>query len=282
MNSMTKAGCPLNARSFLFVPGDRPERFPKAIASGADCVIIDLEDSVDPERKNTARQAARNFMEAGARVLLRVNAVDTPWYAEDLALCASSEVQGVVFPKAESLSELENLRNVLRPKTVILPLIETAKGIANVRSIAEGPGIGRLMFGSVDLCLDLDLQPDDSEQELNWYRSALVLASRAAGLPAPVDGVFLRLQDEAGLLRACHAARRSGFGGKLCVHPCQVGLVRRALSATPEELDWALRVLQAAQSSPGAFRFQGTMVDAPVLLRARRLLESVDESTRVS
>lgn len=274
MKSLAPTNSPLHGRTFLFVPGDRPERYSKAIASGADCVIIDLEDSVDPGRKNTARQAAQQFIETGARVLLRINAADTPWHSEDLELCISPHVLGVVCPKVESACELANLRRALRPQTVVLPLIETAKGVVNVHAIAEGLGVGRLIFGSVDLSLDLDLQPDDSEQQLSWHRAVVVLASRAAGLPAPVDGVFLNLQDEVGFEQASRAARRSGFGGKLCLHPSQVSGVHLAFSASPAERDWALRVLQTAQSMPGAFRFEGRMVDAPVLQRARRLLSS--------
>jgi citrate lyase subunit beta/citryl-CoA lyase len=272
MNPLTKPTCPLNGRSFLFVPGDRPERFTKAIASGADCVIIDLEDSVDPERKVIARNAARSFMESGARVLLRLNGAGTPWFIDDLALCTSSGVLGVVVPKVESAADLGRLQQRLSPETVVLPLVETAKGVVNVDAIAEALGRGRLVFGSVDLCLDLGIQTDDDEHELAWYRTAVILASRASRLPAPVDGVFLNLHDNSGLARSSKAARRMGFGGKLCLHPSQIENVHIAFSASSAEVDWAQQVLRAAQSAHGAFRFEGRMIDAPVLERARRLV----------
>lgn len=267
---------PLCARTFLFVPGDRPERFAKAAASGADAVIIDLEDAVLPEGKASARAAAHAYLCNGGQALLRINAPDTRWFEDDLSLCTALGVLGVICPKAERPADLIRIGGYLRPGAALLPLIETAKGMRDVHAIAATQDVGRLLFGSIDLSLDLDLVPSEDEHELSCYRAQLVLASRAAGLAAPVDGVFLDLRDEAALARAALAARRGGFGAKLCLHPAQIATVRSAFTPDAEELAWARRVLDAASNKNGAFLFEGRMVDAPVLARARRLVAAAE------
>ena len=137
---------------------------------------------------------------------------------------------------------------------------------------------GRLLFGSVDLSLDLNLDPSECEPELSSYRALLVMASRAAGLAPPIDGVTLNLQNEVVLASATHAARRAGFGAKLCLHPSQIATVHRAFAPSADELAWARRVLIASCEQSGAFSFEGRMVDAPVLTRARMLTASIGQS----
>lgn len=272
---------PLQARSLLFVPGDRPERYAKAVASGADAVIIDLEDAVAPDAKAAARAAAHEYLCGGGHALLRINALDSVWAEDDMPLCGAPGVLGVVCPKTEHPTDLARIASHMRPGTSLLPLIETAKGLRDIHSIAAADRIGRLLFGSVDLSLDLNLAPSEHEEELSSYRALLVLASRAAGLAPPVDGVTLNLQDDAALARATQTARRAGFGAKLCLHPVQIATVHRAFAASAEELAWAERVLNNARGQTGAFQFEGRMVDTPVLQRARRFLSSVVEVNEV-
>jgi citrate lyase subunit beta/citryl-CoA lyase len=262
----------------LFVPGDRPERFAKAIASGADAVIIDLEDAVAPQAKAGARAAARDYLgREGHAALLRINAPGTKWEEDDLSICSAPGVLGVVCPKTENPTDLARIAEHLRPGTALFPLIETAKGLRDIHAIAATDRIGRLLFGSVDLSLDLNLDPSECEPELSSYRALLVLASRAAGLAPPVDGVTLDLQNEAALLGVTQAARRAGFGAKLCLHPSQIAVVHQAFAPSAEELDWARRVLVASCGQSGAFSFEGRMVDAPVLARARLLTASIGQ-----
>lgn len=257
-------------RSYLFVPATHPARFAKACASGADAVIIDLEDAVSADAKDDARVAARAFFDAGGHALLRVNAVDTAWFAQDMALCASAGVTGIVLPKAESTHELDAVRSALQEPKPVLPIIESAAGMANAASIAAHPQTERLLFGTVDFCLDMNLQGDG--EELLFYRSQLVLASRLGGIGMPVDGPALTIQDSEALQRACEHASRIGFGGKLCIHPAQVADVNRCFSPSDAEVAWAVRIVDRAGSGAGAFSLDGKMVDAPVMARAARIL----------
>jgi citrate lyase subunit beta / citryl-CoA lyase len=264
---------PSTAHSFLFVPADRPERFKKALDSGANCVIIDLEDAVSPAAKQGARQAVYTFFANGGRALLRINALDSEWAVDDLELCAAVAATGVVLPKVETNACIAKLRQYLNQDTPILPLIETAKGLINIRNIASEHTVLRLLFGTVDFCLDLNID-DDDDKTLDHYRSTFVLVSRSEGLQAPVDGVITTLDDMAVLTASASSAKRMGFGGKLCIHPSQVATVNRCFQATAQQLAWAHQVLVIAQSNAGAFQFEGKMVDAPVLALASRLIQS--------
>lgn len=261
------------ARSYLFVPADWPERFTKALDAGADAVIIDLEDAVAPGAKAAAREALQAWLaSAQARpVHVRVNAPQTPWFAQDLALCAHPLVQGVVLPKAETADQVAAVV-AAAPGTPVLPLVETAVGIGSARSVARAPGVQRLVFGSIDFQADLGIEGEDDA--LLAFRSELVLASRLASLQAPVDGVTTALSDEQAIVQDTARARRLGFGAKLCIHPRQVAAVNQGFTPGAQEIDWARRVLAAAQASGGAaVAVDGKMVDAPALLRARSLLD---------
>jgi citrate lyase subunit beta/citryl-CoA lyase len=260
------------ARSYLFVPGNRPERYAKALASGAHAVIIDLEDAVSACDKMTAREAARAYFASGGSALVRINSLDTQWVHEDLALCRAAGVTGVVLPKAESAASINEVALGLRAGTPVLPLIETAVGMLNARDIAAAPAVLRLLFGTVDFCLDLNIEGDN--EELASHRAWLCLVSRAACLQPPVDGVTLALKDLPALQASTLAARRIGFGGKLCIHPSQVAPVNACFQPASEQLEWARRVLELAEASVGAFELEGKMVDAPVIARARKMIEA--------
>ena len=257
-------------RSYLFVPGDRTERIGKARASGADAVIVDLEDAVAPANKVAARDAVAGALDAAAPVVLRVNGADTAWFADDARLAVHPGVAAVMLPKAAAAEAVAALRSASGGKPV-LALIESAAGMANVAALAATAGVARLVFGSIDFQLDLDIADDD--QALLAFRSQLVLASRVANLPAPVDGVTPSFDDEARIEAEARRARSLGFGAKLCIHPKQVAIVNGAFSPSAAELAWAQRVVDAAAAADGAaVAVDGRMVDAPVLARARRLL----------
>ena len=266
------------ARSFLFVPGHRPERFAKALASGADAVIIDLEDAVPLDAKGTARTALldawKDFDPAErARLLVRVNPAGTPWYEADLAAVASLTGLGaLMLPKAENPQQVEQAFRTSSKR--VLPLIESAEGVGQMDAIARAAGTLRLGLGHIDLQADLGLRCGPDEAELAPVRLAMVVASRRAGLPAPVDGVTTATQDAEALAADAQRSRRFGFGAKLCIHPAQVAGVHQALAPTQAECDWARRVLAAeVAAGGGAFSVDGKMVDPPVLLLARKLLQ---------
>ena len=270
------------ARTFLFVPADRPERHARALASDAGGVIVDLEDAVAPERKATAREQLRaSFAALSAaereRLLVRINARGTPWFDGDRALvgelAAEGLIAGVVLPKAERAADLQQLAADIGRHGVLVPLIESAAGLEAAVELAAAPQVLRLAFGNLDFQADLGLACDADEAELVPVRLALVLASRRAGLAAPIDGVTPDWRDTARLANDTARARRGGFGAKLCIHPDQVAPVHAALGPSPDELAWARRVLDATHAAGGGVvSLDGRMVDAPVVRLAERLL----------
>ncbi|MFE4963815.1 HpcH/HpaI aldolase/citrate lyase family protein [Streptomyces sp. NPDC056660] len=259
------------ARSLLFVPGDRPDRFAKAAASGADLVVLDLEDAVAPERKATAREFVRDWLAGGRAALVRINAHGTPWYEDDLAMAQDAGAP-LMVPKAEDPERLAGHR------TVQVPLIETALGVLRARELCAVPGVVRPAFGSIDLAAQLAVNPADREA-LHHARATLVLAAAAASVAPPVDGVTTAVNDTEAARDDTVYAARLGFSGKLCVHPGQVAVVHEALAPTPGEVRWAREVVEAAAGNTVAV-LGGNMIDKPVVDRARRLLVRAGDRSR--
>lgn len=260
------------ARSWLFVPGDRPERFDKAVASGADMVICDLEDSVTADAKDAARTAVAAWLRSGGSAAVRVNPVGAPWHDEDIAALAGAEgLRAIVLPKSQDTAEVSDVAWSI--KAPIVPLVETALGILRAADIAALPSVARLAFGTLDYALDVGADADDDAAML-LARTSVVMCSRAVGAPGPIDGVTTALDDEARLQSDTAKSRALGFTGKLCVHPRQIAGVHRGFASTAEQLAWARDILAvAAASSVGAARTpDGMMVDAPVIARANAIL----------
>jgi len=261
--------------TYLFVPGNRPERFDKALASGADAVIMDLEDAVAPEDKDRARAYVRTWFDAhrdaADRVVVRINERAARWFDADRMLLREAGLRFAMLPKTETAEEITAVRAALPAQGCVLPLIETARGVDNVRAIAAAEGVIRLAFGTLDYALDLDLSGD--ERGLAYPSARIALASRCAGIDAPIAGVTADIDDDARLAADLAFARAFGFGAKLCIHPKQVALVHKALLPTPAEIDWAKRVLAAAEGAAGAVQVDGRMVDRPVVLKARAILD---------
>lgn len=259
-------------RSFLFLPATRLERLDKALTSGADAVIIDLEDAVAPADKAAARAALANAAApmasaAPGTLWLRINAMGTREASADLDLWQALPAPGIVLSKTQRLDELR----ALPPGCPVLALIESAQGLAMAPRLGEVPAVVGLAFGSIDYALDLGgIDPDDREA-LRHARSTLVWAARVAGLPAPVDGVTARLDDDAALLADAGEARRLGFGAKLCIHPRQVATVNAMFAPSAADIEWARRVVAAAGDG-AATQLDGAMIDRPVLQRAQRVL----------
>ncbi|NTF10571.1 CoA ester lyase [Agrobacterium rubi] len=248
----------------LFVPGNRPERFEKAAASGADAIIIDLEDAVPGGAKSEARAALRaDFTDLP--ILVRVNAEGTPWHKDDIAALSKLEFAAVILPKAELGGRLAEI--VGSCPCPVLPLVETARGLSQARQIAALPGVARLIFGSVDFCADVGCA--HTRDALLQARFELVLASRLAGLPGPVDGVTTSIEDEELISSDARYGLELGFAGKLAIHPRQVEAIKAGFRPQPLEIEWARRVLA---SGDGAAAVDGAMVDEPVRIRARGIL----------
>jgi citrate lyase subunit beta/citryl-CoA lyase len=257
-----------NAATYLFVPGNRPERFERALAVGAGAVILDLEDAVAPEHKDDARAYVTEWVAAGNDCLVRVNASGTPWHTADLE-AMSAQGCAVMLAKAENPDDVRRVAETVGEAGVVA-LIETARGLLDAPRIAAVPGVARLAFGSFDLAAELAVDPTDREALLG-ARTALVLASAAAGLPGPVDGVTAGIDNPAMVSDDARYGRRLGFTGKLCIHPKQLYALAEALRPTAEERVWAENVV-AASAQSGVAVVNGEMVDRPVIDRAYRIL----------
>jgi citrate lyase subunit beta/citryl-CoA lyase len=253
----------LHARSLLFVPGDRPERFEKAVATGADVIVIDLEDAVSPAAKDAALEHALAWLRLGGAAVVRVNAVGTRWHANEVAELAST-CAVLMVPKSHSFDELAAVHAVVGDR--IIALVETARGVRDADEVAAAPGVVRLAIGNVDLSAELGVDPA-SHAALAYSRGRLLLASAAASIAAPIDGVTMAIDSSEVLAADLAVTRELGFGGKLCIHPRQVDPVNTALSPTADEIAWARRILDSAPAE-GVSTVDGLMVDPPVIARA--------------
>ncbi|QBP76176.1 CoA ester lyase [Herbaspirillum huttiense] len=264
------------ASSYLFVPANRPERYAKALESGADAIIVDLEDAVALPQKEEARATLARWLRGNGpqpRLWVRINAADTVWHGDDLLTFSALSMAGIVLPKAEGAKTLSAIARRLGPGRGLIALIESAAGLAAMREIAAVPGVQRLAFGSIDAQVDLGMQCGPEEEELMHFRMEMVMASRLAGIAPPIDGVTTDFNDDAFLARMVQRARRMGFGAKLCIHPKQVEGVRRGFMPGEQELAWAEEVMAAVRASDGgAISLKGKMIDKPVILQAEKFL----------
>ncbi|NDI87628.1 HpcH/HpaI aldolase/citrate lyase family protein [Undibacterium crateris] len=260
--------------TYLFVPGNRPDRFDKALDSGADAIIVDLEDSVSLSDKSLARDAFANWFERrryhSERILLRINDAQSFDFSTDRELVHASGVKGVMLPKTESNDQVESLASILSTKGFVVPIIESAKGVLNCARIAMSSRVQRLAFGNLDYATDLHISADTSN--LAYPCSVITIASRAAELLMPIAGVTPEIYDDATISSDSSFSYLSGFGAKLCIHPRQIELVRQAFAPSNKELIWAQQVLALSETSAVA-QLDGKMIDRPVLIRAQSILQ---------
>jgi citrate lyase subunit beta/citryl-CoA lyase len=292
---------PLN-RTFLFAPGNHPRRVQKALGLDADGVILDLEDAVATADKAAARKpvAAALKLPRRGRGYVRVNAPSTPFCYRDLVETIHPGVDGVFLPKVESaadlhavdwlLANLEREQGIAEGTLDLVPIVETAAGVARVDRILQarslrpysGPWrVKRVAFGAADYSLDVGLVPSLEEPELAEARARVVLASRAAGVEAPLDSPWFHLRDVDGFRRALERSRRGGFQGRLCVHPDQVPVANEAFTPAAEDVARAERIVaafrQAEARGAAAVEVDGQMVDYPIVYRAQALLDTARE-----
>jgi citrate lyase subunit beta / citryl-CoA lyase len=266
---------PTAARSLLFVPADNERRMARAWAAPSDAVIADLEDAVAP----AARPAARELLEAqigsgrpSGALVVRINALDTEDSTADLALVRRcSGIDAIVVPKARARTLA-----TLNLDISVIALVETAVGIFGAADIARVAGVVRLMLGTVDLASELGIEITPTSPVFQHARAVVALASAAAGLPGPIDGVWTAIGDTHGLSSEARTAKSAGFTGKACIHPDQLSTVHETFSRSRDELEQARRIVDAAAAAlaagKGAVAVDGLMVDRPVVERARQLL----------
>lgn len=268
------------ARSFLFVPANRPERFSKALSSAADAVVLDLEDSVPPEDKALAREAvAREWGVVSSQskpIVIRINPPQSESGVADLEWLPNLMPSPVIMvAKADDAPTLEQVQKVC-PTAPLLPLIESAQGCARLAEIAAVPNVVRLVVGHIDFMVDTGIRCSPEQRELDALRFAVAIQTRLNSLAAAVDGVTVDVDDQDLLRTDSLRALSFGFGAKLCIHPQQVDAVHAALAPSEAEVNWARRVLEGYRTSGGAaFKLDGRMVDVPVVLQAQRTLGRV-------
>src|ERR1700761_3063638 len=269
-------------RSLLFVPGSDESKLSGADQAGADAVVADLEDSVPASAKAAAREHVARLvprMSAAAR-MVRVNPAGSEFFADDLALVRAVRPDAVVLPKAVPAAAAA----LAREGVPIIAIVETAAGVRAAYDIARVPHVAALLLGAVDLAAELGLEESRDGLELQYFRSRLVTDSAAARRRAPVDAVYTRIDDPEGLAAHARSGRALGMGGKACIHPAQVPVVNELFRPSPELVDWASRAVAAAAAAGGrgvgAVAMDGRMVDAPVLARARRILEQAGDAAQ--
>ena len=264
--------------ALLFCPADRPDRYAKA-AAAADAVMLDLEDAVAPDRKPTAREALVSAPLDPATTFVRVNGAATGLLRDDLAAVRRAGYRLLMLPKAESPAEIDLLAGHR-----VVALCESPRGAEQAFALAAHPFVDALTWGAEDLVAGLggtsSRRPDGAYRDVARYaRSRVLLAAAAAGKVA-YDAVHLDLTDDTGLAVEAADAAASGFAGTLCLHPCQVPMVRAAYRPTPQAVDDAVALLAAAERSGGVFAWRGRMVDEPLLRQARRILNRTRDHGR--
>lgn len=286
-------------RSLLFVPANDQRKVAKALASGADAVILDLEDAVAESEKAAARARVTPVLRETrhGRCYVRVNSLDTRHALNDVLSVVGPGLDGIMLPKVESaealqttdwlLRQLEQQRSLPAGRVDLLPLIETTRGIVNLERLAGAASrVRRLAFGAADFAADLGIDWATGDGELMHARRQLVMHSRAAGLEQPIDAPSLEVRDLEQVREAALRARAAGFQGKLCIHPAQVAICREVFAPTPPELAWARRVVaafaDAERQGIAAVTLDGRLVDYAVVARARRMLAAAGESAAQS
>lgn len=285
----------MKTRVFMFSPGSDRIKSKKALESAADVIILDLEDAVVPSEKEQARlnvaEAVRTYR--NRQVLVRINALSTPWALQDLLTVVPELPTGIVLPKSETASDiikaswvidqLNSDKSAKDEKGIgLYPLIETAAGIAQAESIAQASSrVRRLIFGALDYSLDLGISYDRESEAINFARNRLVLASVQSKLPGPIDTVYPNVKDTEGLKQDSLKAKALGFKGKLIIHPGQIEIVNTIFSPSPVELEEAAEIVEVYQKAKaegiGAVLWKGKMLDEPVLKRAHQILEEFKE-----
>lgn len=269
-------------RSLLFVPGNREDMMYKSLKTEADALIFDLEDSVPDDYKDKARYEVGKIINSQKEksIYVRINEINSPWILDDVIKLSKLQIKGFVIPKItepEDITKILWLLNCKNSQLQIIPIIETAKGIMNVDSIAKIERIEAIMFGAIDYLLDIK---GSSEEEIStiFPRAKLINACRTYGL-SPIDTVFPDFRNNQALEKECIKAKAMGFSGKACIHPNQIAIINKIFGPQKQEIEWAQRVIKAYEKAlsegKGAVSVDGMMVDEPVVKKATDILKQV-------
>ena len=277
---------PRRLRSLLFAPAVRPDLLRKMPRTGADAIVIDLEDATPPDAKDTGRVEMRSAVAdlAGQLpILVRVNDDTTPWHDDDLDSLPTEGLAGIVVPKIETIAGLDSLAERLTARRLDMSVIggvETALGVADARSLLAHDVISAGYFGAEDFIADLGGVRTASNDEVAYARAQIALAGRLADVTV-IDQIVADFTDDDRCRRECLEARAMGYSGKLCIHPSQVSIANEAFLPSSEEIDRARRLLEAYDDAKAqgvaSVAFEGQMVDEPVARQARRVLAEADD-----
>ncbi|GAW30463.1 CoA ester lyase [Carboxydocella sp. JDF658] len=276
-------------RTFMFAPGSDSKKSDKVLTLGADAVILDLEDAVAISEKEQARKVVQETLlkPRGCKAYVRVNSISTNFFFDDLEAVFCSRLDGIMLPKAESaedirmvdwlITEGEKKRGLPPGQIDLIPLIESAAGVYRAAEIASAsPRISRLAFGAIDFSLDIGTTWSKDGNAFFYARSQLVIASRVAGIEAPIDTVYPEIKDIDGLVEECRLVRSMGFQSKLVIHPGQIEPVNKVFSPTPDEIAQARKIVvafeEAEKQGLAAIQVDGKFIDYPVAMRAKKLL----------
>ena len=277
-------------RTYLFAPGNHERQVEKALGLGADVVILDLEDAVAVSEKKSTRGLINKTLKQSRNcaVFVRVNAYDTEFCYGDICSIVSENLDGIVLPKLESLEDLRSIdwllgnleqeRGLPNGSIDLMPIIETAVGLVNIREIARADTrVKRLAFGGGDYTRDLGMEWTLKEDELLPVRSEMVLASRFGKLEPPVDTVFIHIKEHDAFRSSCSNILRLGFQGKMCIHPDQVPVTNETFTPDPEEVKWSQRVIdefeKAEKAGIASIQIDGYFVDYPIVEKAQRTVD---------
>ena len=282
-------------RSLIFVPGNRANMLERALGFEADIIMVDLEDSVPPAEKIPARRVAKEWVprlrQAGKRVMVRANSLDTGLTQDELAAVISHDLYGVSVGKTDSVWDLQEIERIispleaaagLNPGTVkLIPWIESAKAMVNVNAMATAlPRVIAIAFGAEDFTNDMGIQRTDDGEEVYHARASVAISARAAGV-ASLDSPYVAFRNPEGLREDAGVARQMGYTGKFAIHPSQIDTINEVFSPQPEDVVYARRVMEAWHEAEangrGSLDLDGKMVDVPVVKRAQNLLALVDE-----
>jgi citrate lyase subunit beta / citryl-CoA lyase len=281
-------------RSLLFVPANRPDRVEKAWRAGADAVILDLEDSIPEAAKSASAKTIKTLLSTrpnhGPLALARINAVSSRYWSNDIEELQYQGLSGLVLPQCNAVEEVLEVGSALAIKerennldtgTVrLFLLIESARGVLQADQLAKASSrVAALVFGAEDFCLDMRISHTPEGSELAFARASIALCARAHGLPA-IDTVFTNVRDTAGLIHDSQVGKRTGFSGKLAIHPKQIDVIHSVFAASREELELATKIVETYKNAEakgyGAVSLDGKMIDRPIYERARRLLRSAN------
>ncbi len=273
-------------RSLLFAPAVRPDLLRKMPRTGADAIVIDLEDATPPDAKDTGRVEMRSAVAdlvGQLPILVRVNDDTTPWHDDDLDSLPTEGLAGIVVPKIETIAGLDSLAARLNDRGLDMPVIggvETALGVADARPLLAHDVVSAAYFGAEDFIADLGGVRTASNDEVAYARAQVALAGRLADVTV-IDQIVADFTDDDRCRRECLQARAMGYGGKLCIHPSQVAIANEAFLPSSEEIDRARRLLEAYDDAKAqgvaSVAFEGQMVDEPVARQARRVLAQADD-----